>query len=408
MYLLHVNQAFSEFPMTSQSITLIVEEEQSNSNETLEEEIKKYSAVVSSDSYSMSVGELASMYRDDELNLHPEFQRFFRWTDEQKSRFIESLLLGIPVPPIFVSQRGDGGWDVIDGLQRLSTIFQLMGELKELKDEKIRTKTPLILTTTTYLKALKGKQWNNPQEPELELPQSAKIAIKRARFDVNIVKASSDRMAKYEIFQRLNTGNSLATPQEVRNCVLVMVNEDFFNWFKALGDYTYFKECLVLTDRKEEEAFDLELLTRFLVMVNADVNNLQDIEDLDLFLTDEIQEIANNHDFEKNKFELVFKKAFEFLNKTLEENSFKKFNAQRDKYSGPILMSLFEIVAAGLGYHLLQGYNLPNPEIFKEKHQLILHDPRLNQGNISGRSSNARTRIPNTVKYGREWFRQWQ
>ena len=93
----------------------------------LEQQILNHSKNVHTQAYSMSVGELLSMYRDGELELHPEFQRFFRWTPEQKSRLVESLILGIPVPPIFVSERNDSKWDVIDGLQRLSTIFELMG-----------------------------------------------------------------------------------------------------------------------------------------------------------------------------------------------------------------------------------------------------------------------------------------
>ena len=75
----------------------------------------------------MSFGELMNLYQSDELDIHPEFQRFFRWKIEQKSRLIESILLGIPLPSIFVAQRRDGVWDVIDGLQRLSTVFQIAG-----------------------------------------------------------------------------------------------------------------------------------------------------------------------------------------------------------------------------------------------------------------------------------------
>ena len=103
----------------------------------------------------MSVGELISMYEHDELDLHPQFQRFFRWTNLQKSRLIESLLLGIPVPSIFVSQRTDGVWDVIDGLQRLSTILQFVGILK---DENGNLKEPLYLTATDYLPSLNERR----------------------------------------------------------------------------------------------------------------------------------------------------------------------------------------------------------------------------------------------------------
>lgn len=96
----------------------------------LTEEISRRSREIKTDGYPMSIGELLNLYRDDELDLHPDFQRFFRWTPEQKSRLIESILLGIPLPSVFVFQRTDGIWDVIDGLQRLSTILNLSAYLK--------------------------------------------------------------------------------------------------------------------------------------------------------------------------------------------------------------------------------------------------------------------------------------
>ena len=106
----------------------------------------------------MSIGELINLYRDGELDIHPEFQRFYRWSGTQKSRLIESILLGIPIPSIFVSQRDDGVWDVIDGLQRLSTIFQLVGQLKDESNNEVE---PLTLRRTKYLPSLEGKKWDD-------------------------------------------------------------------------------------------------------------------------------------------------------------------------------------------------------------------------------------------------------
>ncbi|QLA18159.1 DUF262 domain-containing protein [Desulfolutivibrio sulfoxidireducens] len=138
----------------------------------------------------MSVSELISIYVDGELDLHPEFQRFFRWTDEQKSRFIESLLLGIPVPPVFVAEREDSKWDVIDGLQRLSTLLQFVGVLKGEKGKEI---TPLALTRAKYLTQLEKKVWDS-KDASFILPENAKIKLKRSRIDVNIIKNTSDDM----------------------------------------------------------------------------------------------------------------------------------------------------------------------------------------------------------------------
>ncbi|WP_410971654.1 DUF262 domain-containing protein, partial [Salmonella sp. SAL4437] len=82
---------------------------------------------ISKDSFDMSVGELSRIYERNEVIINPNYQRLFRWDESQKTRFIESLLLGIPIPPIFVFTDESGRWEVIDGLQRLSTIFEFSG-----------------------------------------------------------------------------------------------------------------------------------------------------------------------------------------------------------------------------------------------------------------------------------------
>ncbi len=76
-------------------------------------EINEKRKEIKTDGYLMSLGEWVSLYESNEIDIHPEFQRFFRWTNEQKTNLIESILLGIPLPPIFVSQRKDGVWDVV-------------------------------------------------------------------------------------------------------------------------------------------------------------------------------------------------------------------------------------------------------------------------------------------------------
>lgn len=75
---------------------------------SLQDQIDKMRKEIRTDDYAMSIGGWSSLYQDKEIEIHPEFQRFFRWTGTQKSNLIESILLGIPVPPIFVSQRKDG------------------------------------------------------------------------------------------------------------------------------------------------------------------------------------------------------------------------------------------------------------------------------------------------------------
>ena len=187
---------------------------------SLQEEIDARSKEIHTDAYPMSIGELANLYRDRELDLQPEFQRFFRWTPLQKSKLIESLLLGIPIPSIFVAQRSaDGVWDVVDGLQRLSTIFEFMGLLR---DEKNVVLPATRLEATDYLPSLANKVWDeevttkpadSPVEDEA-LSQSQRLIIKRTKLAINIVKRESAADTKLELFHRLNSLGSKLSDQE--------------------------------------------------------------------------------------------------------------------------------------------------------------------------------------------------
>ena len=150
---------------------------------SLDQEIKARRAEIHSDGYPMSIGELINLCRDDELDLHPAFQRFYRWSAEQKSRLIESMFLGIPIPSIFVSQREDGVWDVIDGLQRLSTILELVGELRKEDGRKL---PPLVLKKTRYLPSLEGKKWED-EDPDLAIGSANQLIIRRSKIDVKII-----------------------------------------------------------------------------------------------------------------------------------------------------------------------------------------------------------------------------
>lgn len=365
----------------------------------LEDEIKEASQNIATDSLSMSVGELASLYKDKEIDIHPEFQRYFRWSLEQKSKLIESLLLGIPIPPIFVSQTEKGAWDVIDGLQRLSTIFQLLGILK--KDENT-LEEPLVLTKTRYLTNLKGKKWES-DDAAVELPDAAKLIIKRSRIDIKIVLNRSDAESKYELFQRLNTGGSLATDQEVRNCILIMANRDFFSWLQNLGKDANFKKCLPLSERSLTEQFDMELVVRFLVLKQLPIENTGSIGDLGPFLTDEIIRLAQSPEFNREKEEEIFRKTFAVLAESLGEDSFKKFDTEKGRTTGPVLIPFFEVIAIGLSHWIdSPGYTISRETIVEKHHRL--------QESLSvtatGSGVTASRRIPTTIKLGREMFEQ--
>lgn len=149
----------------------------------LKAEIDASQRLVRADAYQLSIGEVVNMYDNQEIVINPEFQRLFRWSNSQKSKFIESLLVGIPIPSIFVFERDDSSWELIDGLQRLSTILEFMG--------KLRTATgvtrPSILDGTSYLPSLYNTVWERSEaipdvslQDQHPLAKNMQLAIRRA------------------------------------------------------------------------------------------------------------------------------------------------------------------------------------------------------------------------------------
>jgi hypothetical protein len=361
----------------------------------LQKEIDERRKEIRTDSYSMSIGEWMSLYENGEIDIHPDFQRFFRWSDYQKSAFIESILLGIPIPPIFVSQREDGIWDVVDGVQRLSTIFEFTGILKTSENTE-----PIALQKTTYLPSLEGKKWDDPDEPENSLTQPQRLLIKRSKIAVNIVEKESDPMIKYELFQRLNTGGSLAKPQEIRNCILIMLNKRLYELIRSLADYEPFKNCVALSDRLYEEQYDMELVVRFVLLFQKDQEDINKLGgDVSVFLTEGIRKMATEEKLDYEEIEQAFKTTFDFLNQTTGEDTFKRYKTQQDRFLGGFLLSAFEVIALGIGYNYK---NLPTKDQISERIKSLWSNSTYQKW--FGAGVNAARRLPNLIPLGRKLF----
>lgn len=366
---------------------------------SLQEEIDKARAEIRTDGYSVSIGEWISLYEKKELDIHPEFQRFFRWTPGQKSRLIESILLGIPIPQIFVAQRPDGVWDVVDGLQRLSTVYQFAGILR---DEDGTLLDPLTLGSTKYLPSLNGKRWHDEAYPDISLTQAQRLLIKRAKIDASIILKESDEQAKYELFQRLNTGGSQLSDQEVRNSILVMVNREMYRWMKDLSDTPDFQECIGLSDRALEEQYDMELVLRFVAFRTTPSTGLVNLGDLGEFLTEKATALARDKTFDYKAEASAFVATFDVLQETLGADAFRRYDAARKRFVGGFSVSAFEAVALGIGYNI--NALKATPEQLIAKVQSIWATAEF--VNNSGSGVRASSRVPKVIPFGRALFGQ--
>lgn len=325
--------------------------------DNLQSQIESASRSIFTDSYSMSIGELMSMYRDKEIDVHPEFQRSFRWEIEQKSALIESILLGIPMPPIFIFHRADGIWDVIDGQQRLSTIFQFAGIYE---DEKGETQPKIELVKTKFLPALDGIVWEDQDPEKYQLTAPQRLLIRRAKIDIKLLKASSDTSAKYDLFQRLNSGGSHLTPQEVRTCLIIMENKTFFDCLLRMSKNNDFKSTLPLTERAINEQEDLEFVIRFIVARNCSTDSMP--RSLHEHLDASIITLIRDPNFDIEQEISIFNRTFSLLNRQFQSDSFKRYNLEKQMFEGAITISAFETLAPAISKKLDYYESLPRED----------------------------------------------
>lgn len=368
--------------------------------ETLQDQIDKMSKSIKTDNYPMSIGELAGLYRDGDLNISPIYQRLFRWDIDQQSALIESILLDIPIPPIYVFQDEDGKWSLIDGQQRLSTIFKFMGILKKSRDEEDENEELYereSLTKTKFLPALEGKFWEDEEE-ENSLTEAQRRYIKRSKILIIIIDKSSDGFAQYEMFQRLNTGGSHLSPQEIRNCILVMKDEGAYKGLKELSENIYFQSSLPLSEKDAEEQGYLELVVKYFVLRLSRID-VSDSENYNNFITDEIIELLDKKiDLKKEKdiFERVFKLVYDVMG----ENAFKKYDSEKQSHIGPVLVGAYEAIIPGIADNI--DYYETHKDDLRNKIDLLYS----NEGYLEATKRGIRpvSRIKKLTTLGREVF----
>jgi hypothetical protein len=250
------------------------------------------------DRLDMSFGEIMSMYERDEIIINPEFQRFYRWSEYQKTRFLESVLLGIPIPPIFVAEDDSGRWELVDGLQRLSTILSFFGLLKTMPE-----KNDWVMEDGEIVKFLEG--YNRSR-----LPLKFQLNIKRATCRVEIIKWDSEYDMRFELFNRLNTGGTPLTDQEIRNCIFRGVSSKFNNFLKELSGYDKFVELISASEQQVLELYLEELVLRFMTMYQ----NVSSIKlSMGQQMTEFMRKAVYDNTFNYEKYETIFKRTIDIL-----------------------------------------------------------------------------------------------
>ncbi len=376
----------------------------------LEKEVSDERKRLSSDRLDISFGELINLYKNGELIIRPEYQRLFRWSEAQKTALIESILLSIPIPPIFVAEDKNGVWELVDGLQRVSTFISFFGELKgsgwtidyqedrdrsgveeeeEIDEESgeetggIKTINKWTLQEGGLIKSLQGFNIDN-------LPTNLKINLKRAVCRVEILRGESSTSMKYELFKRLNSGGSKLTPQEIRNAIYRGVNPRLNELLLKVSQSKVFKSLTQLSSGKLNELYDQELVLRFFAFYkNAENVN----ENMEKFLNDFMERTVENANFDYDVYESLIMRVLELIYQ-IEDN--KIFRNERNLF----VPAYFEGILIGVAQNI-ETY-AEDLELLKSKITQLKSDNDFKR--YSGTASNSRSRIRNRLKRVDEIF----
>ncbi|KDE74914.1 hypothetical protein FUSO7_00425 [Fusobacterium necrophorum BFTR-2] len=169
------------------------------------------------------------------------------------------MLLGIPLPPLFISVK-NGKWEIIDGVQRISTLLWFYGKLNDQNHS-----TPLILTNLEILDELNGKNYLQLKE---KYPDSIFKYFEFRRVDLNLLVSDSVE-SEYELFNRLNTGGIQLSAQEIRNFLFSKLNLNLYNSLKEFKDNEISKAVLTVSKKQISEDYEMELLIYFFIIINS-------------------------------------------------------------------------------------------------------------------------------------------
>ncbi|CAA6804866.1 MAG: DUF262 domain-containing protein [uncultured Sulfurovum sp.] len=366
---------------------------------SLSEEIRINAKKVHTTEMKMSIGEIISMYKDEEIVIQPEFQRLFRWKKDQKSRFIESILIGIPIPTIFVQQMDDGRWEVIDGLQRISTLLEFVGILlKENKELYHRLK----LTKTKFLPSLENMTYesfeNNDKQKisDTYFDRETKLIFKRTPLTIQIVKRESDNTTKYELFDRLNSGGSPLSGQEIRNAIFLLENPDAVLFIKRLAKNEDFINIIALSDRLNDVAYNEELVIRYFVYI-TNPKKVISSPSVKSFLDDYLRNDFKNEDIAK--LEANFINFFKVLNNHCDYKVFRRINKRG--HLSDFKISKFEALVIGLEPNILEF----NKNLKCIKNKIINVEKEKWFEEFSKQGSMAKKRIASFIDNAPEYFK---
>lgn len=245
------------------------------------------------DTYDIATQQLVTMVDEKAIHVAPKYQRKFRWDNIRCSQLVESLLLGIPVPSLFMATNADSTWELVDGVQRISSLVKFCGN--DAMRERMNLGVPLQLDGLEKLTEFTGLAYQ-------DLPKSIQLHFMTRPVKVVTLSDKSDKVVRFDLFERLNTGGVVLTPHEIRDCVY---RGEFADFLEKLAPDQNFKKVVRLTQKQEKDGTREECVLRFFAYLHDYKNFVHSVVG---FLNDYMDKASKSFDYDEG--EAVFRKTF--------------------------------------------------------------------------------------------------
>ncbi|MFD7276006.1 DUF262 domain-containing protein [Streptomyces sp. NPDC059862] len=281
------------------------------------------------DILQVTVEELLDRLKRGALDLAPDFQRrASMWSEVQQSRLIESMLLGIPLPPFFMAQQENDAWSVVDGTQRLTALVRFMAP------GLIEATTPLALRGLDFLEQLNSNVYG-------ELPGRLRIRLRETRIVVHLVRLGTPEAVKFNVFSRVNAAGLPLTRQEIRHAMIPGLARDFV---ADLAEEQAFGEATGWSVSNERMT-DREMVLRYLAFRLSPPEEYRQ-QDFDQFLNEAMHRVNGLTDEEREREARQFREAMKCAHAVFGRHAFRKSVGRTRK--SPVNKALFEAVAVNL------------------------------------------------------------
>jgi hypothetical protein len=267
-----------------------------------------------------SLRQLVDMIADGDVDLAPDFQRQYVWKDWQRWGLIESLLLGVPLPSFYFNEDPDGRLQVVDGVQRLTTIYNF-----------VRAKS-FRLGSLTYLHDLEGRDFD-------KLDGAFRRRLLGAQFVAHVIDPQTPYRVKFDIFRRINTGGSPLSAQEIRHC---MSGEQSRAFLKKLADDKDFIAATGASLHNHPRMADREVALRSVAFRLFSVDDYAKSGTLDDFLGKATERIDSElSETELHQIHQTFSRGMRHAKLAFGDYAFRKWPRDADRRN-PINRALVE------------------------------------------------------------------